>query len=95
MSEKTCPDFISCDDEREHWQSKRKKVSCDQVSSIMGVLERMRKMSPLDYGPKTQEALQLSALLHIMDILGYEFEDNNAAGNALSLFDEFNDLRGI
>lgn len=88
-------DFISRDDEREHWETKTKKISCDQVSTIMGVLERMRKMSPLDYGPKTQEALQLGALLHIMDTLGYEFEDNAAAGNAISRFTEFNELRGL
>ena len=73
----------------------KRKLGCDDVSVLMGILERLQKTPVLGYGSKMREALQLAALLEIMDTLGCEFENNDAAGNALSRFDEFNELRGM
>jgi len=37
----------------------------------------------------------MAALLEIMEVLGYEFEDKAAAGNALASFTEFNEMRDL
>lgn len=74
----------------------KRKLTCDQVSTLMGILERLQNASKTFPAlARMREAAQLATILEIMDILGYEFEDNDAAGNALSRFSEFDNLRGI
>jgi len=73
----------------------KKKLNCDQVSVLMGILERLQSTPKFSSFARMREAAQLAAILEIMEILGYEFEDNTASGNALSRFSEFDDLRGI
>jgi hypothetical protein len=73
----------------------KRKINCDQVSVVMGILERLQNIPKFSRFARMPEAAQLAALLEVMEILGYEFEDNAAAGNALSRFSEFDELRGI
>lgn len=72
-----------------------KPLNCDQVSFIMNALERLivTSQTHLPMASRMTKATQFAALLEIMEVLGYEFEDSSAAGNALSLFWEFNDMR--
>jgi hypothetical protein len=73
-----------------------KKLSRDQVSMIMNALRPLQPYERrYDMASKAEKAILLASLLKIMEVLGYEFEDNAAAGNALSEFWEFNELRGI
>lgn len=75
----------------------RKKINCDQVSSIRNALNRLVEMVAhrVPMVSRLHEAAQLAALLEIMEVLGYEFEDKMAAGNALSSFWEFNEIRDL
>ncbi len=74
----------------------KKKLTCDQVSWITDILNRLQSDSRnYPMVSRQPEALKLAALLEIMDIFGYEFEDNQAAGNAPCHFNEFDKLRGI
>lgn len=76
-------------------QREKKKLSCDQVSWIMASLDRFKTVSSnLPMVSSIPKAAQMATLLEIMEILGYKFEDNDAAGNALSRFHLFNELRG-
>lgn len=76
--------------------AEKKKLNCDQVGWIMDILSRLQSDSK-NYPrvSRQRDALKLAALLEIMDIFGCEFEDNQAAGNALCHFNEFDELRGI
>lgn len=74
----------------------KKKMNCDQVSWVMSILGRLQSSSWNHPAvSRLPEALNLAALLEIMDVLGYEFEDNDAAGNALHKFEEFSRLRKV
>jgi hypothetical protein len=66
-------------------------LNCDQVSSLMFILNSLQ--STPYRSNKEKNAAKMAALLDIMELLVYEFEDNAAAGNALSAFWEFNELR--
>lgn len=68
-------------------------LNCDQVSHLMFILNSLQS-SPYR-SDKEKNAARMASLLDIMELLGYEFEDNAAAGNALSAFWEFNELRRI
>lgn len=74
---------------------KLKKLSCDQVSELMSAFRRLLEFTTgyASEHAKRSKAAKLATLLEIMDILGYEFEDSAAAGNALAAFWEFNELR--
>ena len=80
-------------------ESKRalKKINCDQVSWIMGTMDRLLSTSRQHFPmvSRQADATKLAALLEIMEVLGYEFEDSAAAGNALSMFWEFNAMRKL
>lgn len=65
------------------------KINCDQVAWLMKVLKRQSNES------SPSKASRLGSLLEIMTVLNLKFEDNSAAGNALSEFTEFNSLRGV
>lgn len=65
------------------------KIDCDQVSFVLQALD--------DYAnnlrhPKTAE---FTCFMRMMEILGLEFEDDKAAGNALYHFPQFNEFRGL
>src|SRR5258706_6177346 len=66
-------------------------INCDQVASLMFILNSLQ--STPYRSDKEKHAAKMAALLDVMELLGYEFEDNAAAGNALSAFWEFNELR--
>ena len=74
-----------------------KKLNCDQVSWIMNALERLLSISQqrLPMASRLTNAAKMAALLEIMEVLGYEFEDKAAAGNALASFTEFNEMRDL
>src|SRR5580765_1177678 len=74
--------------------AEKKKLSRDEVSWLRGVLGRLLTASSMGYPRVTREALKLGSLLEIMDVLGYEFEDKDAAGNAIADFRPLCKLRG-
>lgn len=79
--------------EQKQPQKNRAKIqlNCDQVSWIQNALDRL-VACPHRTLTKTTK---LATLLEIMKIIGADFEDNRAAGNALAELTEFNELRGI
>ncbi len=78
-------------------RKEKKKLDRDQVSWLMNALERFANATNQHVlmASRLPNAAKLAALLEIMEVLGYEFEDKAAAGNALYPFWEFNELRGL
>lgn len=64
-------------------ERKKRLMTHDEVSWIVAALDDLMQQ----YNCKPlYSAAKLATLLRIMDILGYEFEDKAAAGNALASF---------
>ena len=76
-----------------------KKINCDVVAWLTAILQRYEEaIKSSIHNPsisRMDKAAKLAALLEIMDILNWEFEDDLASGNALSGFTEFNKLRNL
>jgi hypothetical protein len=83
---------IALDEQSEEKHIPRRLLSCDQVSTLIHALERLQGGHP-DLHGRWEKAAVLATLLDIMGLLGYEFEDKAAAGNALYGFWEFNQMR--
>jgi len=73
------------------------KINCDQVAWINDIFRRFAETSGKNYAgiSRSKEVARVAAILELMEILHLEFEDKNAAGNVLSSFPEFNELRGF
>jgi hypothetical protein len=90
-------EFINSGPPLQEMKREKKKLNCDQVSWLKNALDRLQSLSEQRFPAVSQmkEAAKLATLLEIMEVLGYEFEEDAAAGNALSRFWQFNELRGI
>ncbi len=84
-------------DGMEALKQEKKKLDRDRVAYLMSALERLMDISHsrVPMVSRLLKVAKLAALLEIMELFGYEFEDSAAAGNALSELWEFNAMRGI
>jgi len=73
------------------------KINCDQVAWIDAIFDRFAEAIRKNYPSisRLKDVVRVAAVLELMEILHLEFEDKSAAGNVLSSFPEFNELRGL
>ena len=79
------------------YSNTRHKLSCDQTAWLNQSLEAFRESIIRNNNSpspryKHDSAAQLATLLEIMDILYYEFADNEARENALSNLKHYSQL---
>jgi hypothetical protein len=65
---------------------KKSPLSCDQVAHISDVFDRYRAQCLIgNVGiSRARETAKLAAILELMELLGLEFADDNARGNAVA-----------
>jgi hypothetical protein len=71
------------------------KIDCDQVAWIQNAIDRYTDIVARKYPDisRQKDLGKLALLLEIMETLGFEFEDDAAAGNAIYSVPELQVLR--